>query len=162
MKSFFKSRLLRALFGKPRVKRQRAKSATRLPKPSNEPLRAMLDLLVDRYFPDQQDLKGYVVTWSSRRQRRTLGSCNISRSKINIARELSHQEFSRWIEPVLYHELCHAALGKEVSRVRGRLAWHGREFKELEGKHPQSLPLRAWIRSGGWAHAVRVDRARGR
>lgn len=151
------------------VKRSRAKSS--LIRPSR-PLRsietlptvdARLHLLwvsVRRtYFPDRGDLDSYVVTWSRRRQRRVLASCNWHRRKVVVARELRDDAFNEWLEPLLYHEMCHAVLGRAVSKTRRGHAWHGPEFKSLERRHPQISALDSWIRSGGWHHAVR--RARG-
>lgn len=113
------------------------------------------------YFPDRPDLDRYVISWSSRRQRRVLGSCSVERAQVRIARELDHPECADWLSPLIYHEMCHAALGQAVGRYRGgKRAWHGPEFRKLERRHPNIAGLDRWIREGGWARAVRVDRAR--
>ena len=142
LKSFFAPRKMRAT-------RSRRTAA-------NDPdLKNLWATLIQQYFPERTDLLSYTVKWSARRQKRTLGSCNITRSLVNMARELRHPEASEWIEAVLYHELCHAVLGKEVLSHCGRKAWHGAEFKELEARHPRSAELKAWITSGGWHRMVR-------
>ena len=127
---------------------------------SDPALKADWDRLIDCYFPERQDLKLYHVAWSRRRQRRTLGSCNMTRKRVRMATELNHPEFARWIEPVLYHELCHAVLGTEVFSRCGKRAWHGREFKSLEARHPDTQALNVWMRLGGWTRAVRSARSR--
>lgn len=132
------------------------------PKPvlSDNALLQLWGELIDKYYPERQDLKQYHVQWSRRRQRRTLGSCNMSKRRVRIAEELNRPDLFRWAEAVLYHELCHAVLGTEVFSRCGRRAWHGKEFKELETRHPDSAALDAWVRSGGWARAVRGARTR--
>ena len=101
------------------------------------------------YFPERTDLDNYSVRWSNRRQKRTLGSCNVERKRIVIAHAFHQQEMKIYLRPLLYHEMCHAALGKpEV--INGRRSIHNREFKLLERRHPGIKALDAWIRSGGW------------
>jgi hypothetical protein len=112
------------------------------------------------YFPDRTDLDDYVVTWSSRQQKRVLASCNIRRRRVVVARELNDPSAVRWISAVLYHELCHAVLGESVTTPEGRRLWHGAEFRALEARHPDIPSLNAWISSGGWAFAVRSSRSR--
>lgn len=139
--------------------RRKASAAPQQPQPDTG-LSAGWARLIDQYFPQRQDLKDYEVSWSRRRQRRTLGSCNISGRKVRIAKELNHPEFACWVEPVLYHELCHAVLGTAVRSHCGKRAWHGAEFKSLEARHPQSAALAYWMRNGGWQRAVRSRAAR--
>ena len=112
------------------------------------------------YFPDRPELDTYVVAWSSRSQKRVLASCNIRQRRVIVARELFEPSACRWISPVLYHELCHAVIGEEVHVSGGRRQWHGAEFRRLEARHPDSEAMNAWIRSGGWAMAVRSNRTR--
>lgn len=112
------------------------------------------------YFPDRAELDSYHVTWSSRRQKRVLASCNIRQRKVTVARELFEPSACRWIAPVLYHELCHAVIGEGVHLSGGKRQWHGRQFRELEARHPDIEAMNVWIRSGGWAMAVRSNRAR--
>ncbi len=112
------------------------------------------------YYPDRPELDSYTVSWSSRRQKRVLASCNIRQHRVVVARELFEPAAARWIAPVLYHELCHAVLGEDVISPSGRRLWHGIEFRALEARHPDIPALNMWIRSGGWAMAVRSDRAR--
>ncbi len=60
---------------------------------------------------------------------------------------------------LLYHEMCHAVLGKpEV--VGGRRKIHTREFKELESRHPSISNLDRWIKQGGWFAVARAHRRR--
>jgi hypothetical protein len=56
--------------------------------------------------------------------------------------------------------LCHAVIGEEVHVSGGRRQWHGAEFRRLEARHPDIEAMNAWIRSGGWAMAVRSNRTR--
>lgn len=113
------------------------------------------------YFPDHVELDTYIVAWSTRPQKRVLASCNIRARRVLVARELFEPAASRWIAPVLYHEMCHAFIGEQVSRTRsGKRLWHGAEFRALEARHPDIPAMNAWIRSGGWAMAVRSNRAR--
>ncbi len=113
------------------------------------------------FFPERPELDLYCIVWSARRQKRVLASCNIRRRKVVVARELFEPAAVRWIGPVLYHELCHAVIDEQVSCSRGgRRMWHGREFQELERRHPDIAALHAWISSGGWAMAVRASRTR--
>jgi hypothetical protein len=113
------------------------------------------------YFPDRRDLDAYVVTWSARPQKRVLASCNVRRLRVVVARELYQPSAVRWIAPVLYHELCHAVLGEDVTTPSGRRMWHGSKFKALEARHPDIPALKSWIRSGGWTMAVRNHRVIG-
>ena len=112
------------------------------------------------YFHERPDLDLYKVCWSSRRQKRVLGSCNIHRHLVRIATELRHDSVKEWLDPLLYHEMCHAVLGVSVRSVSRRRAWHGTEFKRLEHRHPKTSALDLWIKTGGWRDAVRRDRAR--
>jgi hypothetical protein len=76
-----------------------------------------------------------------------------------VARELHDVEYASWLEPLLYHEMCHAVLGSTL-HASGNRSWHGKEFKALERRHPGSKDLNAWMKSGGWAKAVRRDRGK--
>ena len=116
--------------------------------------------LAERYFPQMPHLAQYQVGWSRRSQKRTLGSCNTRQRKIIVARELNCELGEPWIEPLLYHEMCHAVLESNVPKRGGRRQWHGREFKSLVRGHPQTAALEGWMKSGGWGRLVRSDRAR--
>lgn len=138
----------------PRVKRAR-------PIPTNDEfLHRVWTTLRAEYFPDRPELDTYILAWSPRRQKRVLASCNITQRRVLVARELFEPSACRWIQPVLYHELCHAVIGEGVSRQGGRRQWHGSEFRALEARHPDIEAMNLWIRSGGWAMAVRANRAR--
>jgi len=112
------------------------------------------------YFPERPDLDNYQVVWSMRRQLRTLASCNVRRRKVIVARELRYVECLPYLIPLLYHEMCHAVLGENVPKHRGKRGWHGPEFRALEKRHPAIPGLMLWIQSGGWGTAVRRARAR--
>ena len=113
------------------------------------------------WFPDREDVDRYNVIWSSRPQKRTLASCGVERKRVIVARELDRPEYHKYLPALLYHEMCHAILGPEQSRNGSRRrSWHGRSFKALERLHPEIALLDSWIKQGGWAHAVRSDRAR--
>ncbi|MCB0310094.1 MAG: SprT-like domain-containing protein [Bdellovibrionales bacterium] len=116
--------------------------------------------LRNSYFPERTDLDAYQVSWSKRRQKRTLASVNIEKKRVNVARELNDIRYAVWLEPLLYHEMCHAVLGEGVRRSNGGYAWHGPEFKSLEKRHPEIKSLDQWIKAGGWQRAVRSDRSR--
>lgn len=112
------------------------------------------------YFPDRIDIDSYQVYWSSRKQKRVLASCNIKRRCICVARELNDPSHEKWLSPLLYHEMCHAIIGEGVAKSGRKKLWHGAEFKRLEARHPEICTLDRWMRTGGWLHAVRSDRAR--
>lgn len=116
--------------------------------------------LIREYFPEREDLISYTVVWSKRRQKRVLGSCALIKRKVTVARELNYPDHQQWLAPLLYHELCHAVLGDSVRAQCGRRAWHGTEFRNLESRHPLSVDLDLWIKSGGWRKAVRSDRSK--
>jgi len=101
------------------------------------------------YFPESPHLDDFQIVWSGRRQIRTLGSCSPYRRKISIAGELNHHSCLPQLEPLLYHEMCHAYLAPFNCRK------HGIEFHKLERRHPQIKALRRWIKIGGWAAAVK-------
>jgi hypothetical protein len=140
--------------------------------PSQAPKSALNDpqlyevwcFLQQKYFPYRTDILAYTVRWSSRSQKRTLASCNMVKKHISVARELQDPQWSQWLEPLLYHEMCHAILAPELiplaKQKRGRTPWHGAQFKALEGRHPRSKLLDQWVRTGGWSKAVRSDRAK--
>lgn len=138
----------------PRAKR------THSPPPNDEFLHRVWTTLRAEYFPDRPELDSYVLAWSPRRQKRVLASCNITQRRVLVARELFEPSACRWIQPVLYHELCHAVIGEGVHRQGGKRQWHGHEFRTLEARHPDIEAMNLWIRSGGWAMAVRANRAR--
>ena len=127
---------------------------------SDEFLHNLWTNLRAEYYPDRPELDSYVVAWSSRAQKRVLASCNIRRRRVVVAKELFEPTACRWIAPVLYHELCHAVIGEGVHLQSGKRQWHGAEFRSLEARHPDISAMNAWIRSGGWAMAVRSHRAR--
>jgi len=132
-----------------------------LRKRHNDPaLRALWLQLRLEYFPFQPEIDAYTVYWSSRRQKRVLACCNIRRREVKVAKELSSDAASRWLRPILYHEMCHAALGLSLKRKKGKMPWHGQEFKELVVRHPETDLLETWIKTGGWASAVRSERSR--
>jgi hypothetical protein len=122
----------------------------------NIKLLSIWDDLVDTYFPFEQELKNYKVVWSGRVQTRCLASCNIQKKIVRVAPAMRLSESEPYLEPLLYHELCHAVVGIKI--IRGRRKIHTPEFKDLERQHPQIALLDAWIRSGGWTKAVRKEK----
>ena len=112
------------------------------------------------FFPDRPDIDEYTLRWSRRRQKRTLASCNIRRRIVTVAKEMQHENVREWLEPLLYHEMCHAFLGDSIKSFYSKTPWHGKEFRRLEMQHPDTLRLQNWIRTGGWLKAVRSARAR--
>ncbi len=126
----------------------------------NTILRTFWQSLAEEFFPEHPHILHYQVRWSQRKQKRTLASCLTERRVVTVARELNYPEHQVWLKPLLYHEMCHAVLGREVSRTKRGYAWHGPEFKALERRHPLIPIFDAWVKAGGWARAVRSDRAR--
>lgn len=106
------------------------------------------------YFPEREDLDNYRVLWSKRKHSSCLASCNYQRRKVIVADVMSQDECYKYLEPLLYHEMCHAVLGKPPV-VNGRRVMHGREFKALERMHPRIMELDAWLKAGGWSRAVK-------
>lgn len=113
------------------------------------------------WFPESEVLEMYGVCWSSRRQKNTLALCDVRKKQVRVARELQYLAYIQMIRPLLYHEMCHAVIGFKRSE-RGRCLWHGKEFRDLERANRDILLLEQWIREGGWARAIRSDRARRR
>ncbi|MEZ4753348.1 MAG: SprT-like domain-containing protein [Bdellovibrionota bacterium] len=152
-------------FGKRKQTTRSSNKSRSRPKTSNfsdDPkLKLLWCQLRREFFPDRPDLDNYTVYWSGRRQIRTLASCNIEDKRIAVAKELNYLEQNRWLSPLLYHEMCHAYLGHTVAGSRGKRGrWHGKEFRELEARHPGVKELDRWIRGGGWSTAVRSSRAK--
>ncbi|MCB0336901.1 MAG: SprT-like domain-containing protein [Bdellovibrionales bacterium] len=141
-------------------RKQKTKRPASNPRKSDRELYALWLRIRMEYFPSRSDLDAYRVYWSTRNQKRTLASCNIEDKRVVVARELNYPEHHQWLEPLLYHEMCHAYFGIHVPRKNGKYSWHGREFKQLEARHPQLRAFDHWVHSGGWARAVRSDRAR--
>jgi hypothetical protein len=72
-----------------------------------------------------------------------------------VARALDRPELEWALEALLYHEMCHAVVGIKKSSNGRRNKIHGREFYEIERRHPGIVLLDNWIKSGGWQTAVR-------
>jgi hypothetical protein len=104
-----------------------------------------------KWFPNRPDLDSYQVRWSTRSQLQTLASCSLDFKRISVARELAYKRHAQWLEPLLYHEMCHAYLDTTD---------HGREFKAVEHRHPMIKPFDKWIDAGGWDDAIDRDRTR--
>lgn len=147
------------LFGT--VRRASRPRARRAAKPLTDAgLHARWESLVRDFFDGRADLLAYTVRWSPRRQKRVLGCCDLKKCEVRVARELSEPECEQWLNPLLYHEMCHAALGQQLPCRGGKRRWHGPEFRSLVARHPQTAALERWISTGGWSHAVRVARGR--
>ena len=116
--------------------------------------------LIREYFPDRADLLDYKMAWSSRRQKRTLASCNLRARRILVAQELNDPDYLQYLPALIYHELCHAVLGYSVRSTSGKSRWHGSEFKALEKRHPGIAILNLWIKKGGWRQAIRRHRGK--
>lgn len=149
-----------------RKKRKRTRvarpGARRLPNPDSDPdLKAVWLRLREMYFPERQDIDDYCITWGRRAaQKNTLASCNVGRRKVNVARQLAMPGISKWLDAVIYHEMCHAIIGTEVERKKGKRKWHGREFKSLEHRHPDIPDLNLWLKSGGWHRTTAKRKSR--
>ena len=116
--------------------------------------------LIRDFFSDRLDLLDYRLGWSSRRQKRTLASCNLRARRVLVAQELNHPDYQQFLPALIYHELCHAVLGYSVRSTSGKSRWHGREFKKLECRHPEIDLLNQWIKAGGWRQAIRRHRGK--
>lgn len=116
--------------------------------------------LVLKFFPERSDLYEYSIKWSNRRQKRTLATCNIKLKRVKVAKELKNPEHWHILEALIYHEMCHAVLGFSIKKTVGKTPWHGKEFKQLEARHPGIAQLNSWIKQGGWRRAVRQDRSK--
>jgi SprT-like family len=110
--------------------------------------------LQKRFFPERIDILDYEVRWSTRTQKRVLGSCNLTHQRIRIARAMDRPELSDLLEALLHHEMCHVVVGARKS-IGGRRIFHGIEFKSLERTHPHAVLLDNWMKAGGWQQAVR-------
>jgi hypothetical protein len=111
--------------------------------------------LAQQFFPNDYRLIEYQVRWSERTQKRVLGSCNLTKRRVLIARALDRPELKWALEALIYHEMCHAVVGIKRSSNGKRNRIHGREFYELERQHPGIKELDRWIKSGGWQKVVR-------
>ena len=116
--------------------------------------------LQSSFFKERLDLLDYEVIWSSRRQKRVLASITYRDKRVRVAKELKHPDYFHLLEPLLYHEMCHAVIGVSVDKRNGKRLWHGSKFKQLERLHPGTKLLDQWIKAGGWLRAIRRDRAR--
>lgn len=110
--------------------------------------------LQEAYFPENYQLLDYRVGWSNRSNRNCLASCNYINRKVSVAKALASTKYCDILPPLLYHEMCHAVLGKPEI-VGGRRVIHGVEFKQLEARHPGISYLNHWIKTGGWRKAVK-------
>jgi len=110
--------------------------------------------LHETYFPTHTGLREFTVVWSTRRHRNTLASCSVDTKRILVAGAMAELRARPFLEPLLYHEMCHAVLGKP-EKVNGRRVIHGAAFKQLEQQHPGIADLDMWILSGGWHATVR-------
>jgi len=148
-----------SIFFRPSKKKARRRAPLR--GPANDPdLKKIWLELQQEYFPETTDLDAFTVYWSKRKQKRTLASCSLELKRIAVAGELNHPRHRVWLEPLLYHEMCHAALRQGSNKTQSGHRWHGQDFKALERRHPGSRFLDQWIKNGGWLSAVRSHRSR--
>jgi len=127
--------------------------------PEEEMLPTIWRRLYEQYFPQHEEIPLYEIVWSNRGQRSSLASCNVEKKRVNVATVMQEEDCRPYLEALIYHEMCHAALG-EPKVVRGRRIMHGRDFKKLEVRHPGIKLLDEWIKEGGWDKAVRRVRKR--
>lgn len=144
----------RPLEPKPRAPKSRATTKT------DPHLGIIWSQLQREFFPGRTDISDYAVAWSTRSHRRTLATCNLHRRLVTVARELLPAQYHRVLPPLLYHEMCHAIIGKDVAQTKRGRAWHGKQFRDLERRHPEIKWLNEWIKSGGWSTAIRSDRSK--
>ena len=137
---------------------RQARTRQRKSRNSDQELKTLWRQIRSEWFPDRPEIDNYYVGWSNRPQKRTLASCNIEYKRVVVARELNYEQHQKWLEPLLYHEMCHAILG--YVQKRNYRSWHGKEFKQLEHQHPLMAEFDLWVKSGGWMTAVRSDRGK--
>ncbi|MDR2338159.1 MAG: SprT-like domain-containing protein [Deltaproteobacteria bacterium] len=111
--------------------------------------------LQQEFFPMHYALDQYQIVWSRRNNKRNLAVCDYRKKKVIVSPALNNIKFRQIVEPLVYHEMCHAVLG-EPQRQNGRFVYHGKEFHSLEKRHSQTRSLNEWIKNGGWANAKRV------
>ncbi len=158
---FFQLSFLDSLFKARRSERQSAPKRNLNQTPACSARLVMLwQQLANEYFPGHPEILLYKISWSTRRQKRTLASCNIRQRRVVVAQELNREQYFCWLPALLYHEMCHAAIGMAVQRGGSKRLWHGAQFRQLERRHPEIPALDLWIKSGGWQQAVRSARAR--
>jgi hypothetical protein len=114
-----------------------------------------------RYFSDLPHLDQFTIVYSTRNQKRVLGSCSLHSQRVTIAREMKHPEAQIHLEALIFHEMCHAALGIPPKK-NGRRTYHGKDFYHLEAMHPGIPLLDLWMKSGGWSRVVRSTRMKDR
>ena len=107
-----------------------------------------------KYFPRRPELDNYEVSWSTRKQTRTLAACNVYYKTVKVAPAMKDPEAALYLEPLLYHELCHAVLGNPKV-VNGKRIIHGPDFKALEEIHPAIEPFNDWLNCGGWEDVLK-------
>lgn len=156
-----KSALLsQALDVSPQAARPRSTPITSVQGSREVCLQTMWSQVASEYFPSLPHLHNYLVTWSARRQKRTLASVNLTRQRVLVAQELNDPFFFTYLPALLYHEMCHAVISTNVNVKNGRRQWHGKPFKLLEQQHPGIVELDRWIKAGGWRYAIARHRAR--
>jgi hypothetical protein len=106
------------------------------------------------YFSERADLDEYLIVWSTRRHKSTLASCNVERRKVLVAGVFQLDEARPYLEALLYHEMCHAVLGKPPIKNNRRIM-HGKDFYALECRHPGIPELDRWVKLGGWREAAK-------
>lgn len=98
------------------------------------------------HFPD---LEPVYIAWSGREgraRRRRLGSWSPRERLIRIHTVLDRPQVPRYfIEHVVHHELCHAAVDPPLTPT-GRRRVHGRDFQRLEAMFPDLDRARDWER----------------
>ncbi len=119
-------------------------------------LKIIWNKLIDQYFNADPELKKYKVVWSGRSQKRVLASCNIYSKVVRVAPAMKFGDAPLFIEPLLYHELCHAVVG--FITVGRKRVFHSRQFRAQEARHPQIELLNQWIKLGGWTKSVRISK----
>lgn len=145
------TKLGRPIRRRPRRTGRRVRPDIELGEAENKLLFPIWTQLQETYFADRIDLLSYEVRWSTWQQKRTLASCNVARRRVVVAPQLRAPEMSEWLEPILFHEMCHAAIGHDVEVRGGKRLVHGPQFNELVAKHPKTAALTEWLKSGGWA-----------
>ncbi len=105
------------------------------------------------YFPTRTDLDFYKVEWATRKRVRLLAKCDLKKKVVTVASPMRQSQCHGLLEPLLFHEMCHAVLG-EPKIINGRAIYHGKDFKALEQRHPKIRHLDHWIKNGGWDKAV--------
>lgn len=127
-------------------KQPRKQSLTLKTKGEHFDLGALYDMVNSQYFASTMDVK---VSWGKNSKGAyniRLGSYNLEDNLMRIHPSLDSKKVPCYfVESIIYHELCHAAVGVKSSH-NGRTLFHTREFNELEKQFKHFEKAAKWER----------------